>query len=747
MPEDIRGQRHDRTALILYGSETGNSEDLAEELGHVAERLFFKTRVSEMDLVEINELLRYTVAIFVISTTGQGEFPKNARKFWKSLLRKRLPPGCLSHVKFTTFGLGDSSYPKFNWSARKLHKRLEQLGAQEVYPRGEGDEQHEEGIDGTFLSWSLDLRKHLLSAYPLPEDVLPLAPDAILPFKYQLAFAENYTTVSSSLPDSDILKGINMESESPLRTQLKEQDPNDNPQIIDTNLPPADLLRIPKGSAIELLENKRVTPESHWQEVRSLTFVTTAENCGRISRGEGSGSWKDVYHEGENCGSICGETCRGRCENGEKCKGECGDTCRGKCRRLCTETYHPGDTVTIFPKNSPADVESLISHMGWDDIADRKVAFKSTTLDGENVTSMVPGILHFQSVTTSHTLRTLLTHNLDIMAIPKRRFFLLISLYTDNDMHKDRLLELSSTEFSDEYYDYATRPRRSILETLHEFWSVKIPWQDVTSLFPKIRGRQFSISSGGILKDYDQEGLVRLELLIAIVKYKTILKKVRQGLCSRYIASLKAGTTLNVVFESNQKFDGLARKHPEFPIIMIAPGTGVAPCRALIWERRKAWLNSLARLPNAVNSEIDPSNDTSKHDAVENNKVIKSGDKSPPKNFTFGRTLLFFGNRNKNADYFYHDEWDAINLDVFTAFSRDQREKIYIQDVIRKEGMSVNKLIREGAIIYVCGSSGNMPKAVKAALVDVMTKDGNVEEAEKNMEYLEREGRYIQETW
>jgi flavodoxin len=58
-------------------------------------------------------LSKFTVVIFVISTTGQGDIPGNARKFWKSLLRKRLPPNLLSHVSFTTFGFGDSSYVKY----------------------------------------------------------------------------------------------------------------------------------------------------------------------------------------------------------------------------------------------------------------------------------------------------------------------------------------------------------------------------------------------------------------------------------------------------------------------------------------------------------------------------------------------------------------------------------------------------------------------------------------------------------
>lgn len=96
-------------------------------------------------------------------TTGQGDFPANGRKFWRSLLLKRLPPTFLKGVSFVLFGLGDSSYPKydsffcvyvtggwlidirFNWASRKLYRRLLQLGASELYPRGEADEQHPEG--------------------------------------------------------------------------------------------------------------------------------------------------------------------------------------------------------------------------------------------------------------------------------------------------------------------------------------------------------------------------------------------------------------------------------------------------------------------------------------------------------------------------------------------------------------------------------------------------------------------------
>lgn len=233
---------------------------------------------------------------------------------------------------------------------------------------------------------------------------------------------------------------------------------------------------------------------------------------------------------------------------------------------------------------------------------------------------------------------------------------------------------------------------------------------------------------------------------------------------------------------------------------MIAPGTGVAPCRALMWERRKAQMMSLKGLPLAdlkpreIPFTLKPSdvptpakslpyeknqtyeNPSSPRSAdkprpsiestpaktYEKNRTIRAGDKGPSKNFAFAPSLLFFGNRNAKADYFFHEEWDEMKLQVFTAFSRDQEKKIYIQDVIRREGALVNERIKEGAIIYVCGSSGNMPKAVKEALLSVLMgitpKEPGLkllepEEAEKRLvaekrlEELEREGRYIQETW
>jgi sulfite reductase alpha subunit-like flavoprotein len=106
--------------------------------------------------------------VFVLSTTGDGEMPDPLKPLWRSLLRRELPPDTLSRLRFTLFGLGDSSYAKFNAAARKLHARLLQLGAVPFLERGLGDEQRELGIEGDLDAWAVRLWGTLEEACPLP---------------------------------------------------------------------------------------------------------------------------------------------------------------------------------------------------------------------------------------------------------------------------------------------------------------------------------------------------------------------------------------------------------------------------------------------------------------------------------------------------------------------------------------------------------------------------------------------------
>ncbi|KGM92280.1 uncharacterized protein PADG_11468 [Paracoccidioides brasiliensis Pb18] len=639
------GKTSARTAIILYGSETGNSRDVADELGRLAERLRFTARVCELNAIKAESLHDYDIAIFVVSTTGQGDFPANAQVFWKSLLLKRLPPTFLHGVNFALFGLGDSSYPKFNWASRKLYKRLLQLGANELYPCGEADEQHPEGFDGTFIPWSLDLRKHLLDKYPLAPGQHPIPDDVRLPPKWVLARRDSSKPeVTSSYPDvaiSDLQSGR---------------------QLRDASVPPYfthDLRPIPNTVSATLTMNNRVTPEIHWQDVRHLILTTP--------------------------GSI---------------------------------PYSPGDILQITPRNFVSDVDSLISIMGWQKQADIPLCFVPNA-EYVGHTDMSTPEIPFLLRSPGFTLRTLLTDYLDIMAIPRRSFFSNISHFTSDITHRERLQEFTNPKYIDEFYDYTSRPRRSILEVLHEFDSVKIPWQQVCAVFPVLRGRQFSLASGGKLKKVEvlpgsnsTTVSTRFDLLVAVVKYQTVIKKMREGVCTRYLAALQPGSSLKVHVQKGG-LNSSMRQLLE-PTVLIGPGTGVAPLRSMLWE--KAAMATAFRQRHGADVPVP-----------------------------LGPIVLLFGGRNRKADFFFEDEWEelkkVLDLTVITAFSRDQREKIYVQDRIREHAELFFSILHDlGGTVYICGSSGKMPQAVREALIEVFQMFGRSvsEEAPYSREMAEK---------
>jgi sulfite reductase alpha subunit-like flavoprotein len=280
--------------------------------------------------------------------------------------------------------------------------------------------------------------------------------------------------------------------------------------------------------------------------------------------------------------------------------------------------------------------------MGWTSKADVPLRFvPSSATTPPNATLPVRNMEPDSTI----TLRQLLTNHLDIIAIPRRSFFAQLAHYTSDEFHKARLLEFTDPQYLDELYDYTTRPRRSILEVLQEFESVNIPWQRVCSIIPTIRGRQFSIASA-MNPTAGTEKKTKIELLIAIVKYKTVIKRTRQGVATRYIASLTPGQQITVTL--SQGGLGVGKEELNRPVVMVGPGTGVAPMRSLIYQRI-LWRDEHKKLLNG--------------DAQENDETVKD--------------LLFFGCRNAESDYFFKDEWSQLQssgvpLEVYAAFSRDQ---------------------------------------------------------------------------
>ncbi|RLV93635.1 NADPH-dependent diflavin oxidoreductase 1 [Spathaspora sp. JA1] len=571
---------------ILFGSETGNAEEYARYLHYRLRRMNLKPTLSPLDEYPLKQLITHTTHLIVIcSTTGQGELPRNAKRFMKFILKKKLPADLFHHLNLTTFGLGDSSYTKFNYAVRKIHARLIQLGCKEFTPRCEADEMSSECIDGYYQEWESQLVEGLLQSFPQASEI---DENRMLMPQYKVAVSKEDKHLEK--PNLDLSDGLKLAT---------------------------------------VVSNTRITSTDHFQDVRDFHIKSTELD------------------------------------------------------------YLPGDTVSLYPENDDNDVETLLkSQPSWLKIAD--IPLKIT-----NSPKIEGGLVH------PPTLRNLLKYHLDIMSIPRRSFFALLYHFVDTttedgQREQDKLREFSNFEEPELLYDYANRPRRSILETIVEFENnLTIPVNYILDLIPLIKPRMFSIASRSSTTD--------IELIVAIVEYKTIIRRIRRGLCTKWIKSLQPGDKVRFSIQRS------SFTYKDEPIIMIAPGTGIAPMKSLI------------------------------------DQVLSEG--------TNQQLYLFFGCRFHDKDHLIEEFWSKQpNLHITNCFSRDipPAKYKYVQDGLFDQYKLVGDLIiNQSARIFVCGSSGKMPREVKLTFVEVIKKFGNMsdEEANKYIVSLEDNGRYKEDAW
>ncbi|ODV61911.1 NAPDH-dependent diflavin reductase [Ascoidea rubescens DSM 1968] len=632
---------------ILYGTETYNSYEYAILLLQSLKKYHFDAQVYSLDSFDLKKLISIKILIIISSTTGNGDIPANSKKFWKFLLKRNLPSNFLDHIFFTTFGLGDSSYPKFNYCIRKFHIRLLQLGAKEISIRGEGDEQKPEGIEGFYKEWENQLIKNLNTKYPLPTNLKPLDDDyfsnTIFPpiFKFKI-----------------LSKG--------LKRDTQNQDLN---QISITRSTFFNHIKLGK-----VISNQRITSLNHFQDVRNLKIQNLSDNQDSAVR-----------------------------------------------------PINPGDSISLYPYNDLKDVNSLIEDQNWSDIADYKISFESD--DYQNY------LLNYLNIDTLNfvkplTLRSLLIYHFDLNSIPRRSFFENVFKFSTNERQREKLYEFSKFEHLQDLYDYSNRPRRSLLEVILEFDSLKIPVEYIFDVFPILRPRLYSVASiDNINKNF--------QLCIAIIKYQTIIKKLRKGVCTNYIKNLKEND--NLIFKINKQplHSKVSINSLDKPMILIGPGTGIAPIRSLIEFKVNLYDKLVAK--NIANEALD-------ENQIDNLNLSE-------------KLFLFTGNRFESKDFLYGDLFKYLSeenrLTLFPTFSRDNqiinKKRIrYVQDRIYNEKNLIFDLVfNKNAIIYLCGSSGRMPIQIRITLKTILIECGDLSDsqADSYLKKIENSNRYIQETW
>ncbi|SFJ62782.1 sulfite reductase (NADPH) flavoprotein alpha-component [Bosea sp. OK403] len=239
--------------------------------------------------------------------------------------------------------------------------------------------------------------------------------------------------------------------------------------------------------------------------------------------------------------------------------------------------------------------------------------------------------------------------------------------------------------------------RLDVLGTLHKFGQAKLSAEAFVEALDPLQPRLYSISSSHLATPG------RITLTVDTVRYK-IGTRPRWGVASTYLAErVQPGDRVPVYVQRAHGF-GLP-ENPATPVIMCGPGTGIAPFRAFLHDRRAT--------------------------------------KAP------GRNWLFFGHQRRASDFFYEDELNAMKQEgVLTgltlAWSRDGKEKIYVQDRMRERGAELFAWLEQGAHFYVCGDAKRMAKDVERAMVDVVAEHGgrSADEAVAYVAALKKAGRY-----
>lgn len=335
--------------------------------------------------------------------------------------------------------------------------------------------------------------------------------------------------------------------------------------------------------------------------------------------------------------------------------------------------YEPGDSLGIYPTNDPALVDELIQTCGWN-------AEKAVTVHKNGDT--LP-------------LKEALTSHFEITVLTKPLLQKIAALTKSESLHA--LLEEGNEEKLKEYI-----AGRDLVDAARDFGPFEGTAAEFTSILRKIPARLYSIASS--LKANDEE----VHLTIGAVRYDAHGRE-RQGVCSILCAErLQPGDTLPVYIQHNQNFK--LPQDPDAPIIMVGPGTGIAPFRSFMQEREEMGAN--------------------------------------------GKSWLFFGDQHFVTDFLYQTEWqkwlkDGVLTKMDVAFSRDTEEKVYVQHQMKKQSKELFEWLEQGAYVYICGDEKHMAHDVHNTLLSIIQEEGAMskEKAESYLANLQQQKRYQRDVY
>lgn len=363
--------------------------------------------------------------------------------------------------------------------------------------------------------------------------------------------------------------------------------------------------------------------------------------------------------------------------------------------------YESGDHVAVYPINDSVivsrigdllgvDLDTVISLNNLDEESNKKHPFPCPT-----------------------TYRTALTHYLDITNPPRTNVLYELAQYASEPKEQENMRRMasSSAEGKALYQSWVLDSCRNILAVLEDLPSLRPPIDHLCELLPRLQARYYSIASSSKVHPNS------IHICAVVVEYETKTGRVNKGVATNWLKNKTPtdnGHKATVPMYIRKSQFRLPFKSTN-PVIMIGPGTGIAPFMGFVQER--GWLK-------------------------EQGKEV-------------GETVLYYGCRYKNEDFLYQEELEefektGVLTELNVAFSRDQTEKVYVQHLLKKNKEAVWRLVHtDNAHIYICGDARNMARDVQNAFYEIAEELGGLSSAQA-VDYIKKlmtKGRYSQDVW
>uniref|UniRef100_A0A8D1SWF8 Methionine synthase reductase n=1 Tax=Sus scrofa TaxID=9823 RepID=A0A8D1SWF8_PIG len=679
-----------RRFLLLYATQRGQAKAIAEEICEKADAHGFSADlhcISESDKYDLRT--EAAPLVVVVSTTGNGDPPDTARKFVKAIQDKTLPGDLLAHLRYGLLGLGDSEYTYFCNGGKIIDKRLQELGAQHFYDTGHADDcvglelVVEPWINGLWAA----LEKHFASrrgnemnsavamASNPSRRTEPVTPEVShIDSQVGLLRLDDSGRRDSEVSEQNVVnRGPSSVWIADFESSLTQSAPPLSQASLNIPASPPEYLQVDLQEALGQEESHApvtsVDPVFH-VPVSKAVQLTTNDAVKTTLLIELDISKTDF-------------------------------------------SYQPGDAFSVICPNSDSEVERLLQRLQLADRREHRV-FLKIKADTKKKGAALP-----QHVPEGRSLQFLFTWCLEIRAVPKKAFLRALAEHSSDGAERRRLQELCSRQGTADYNRLIRDARACLLDLLLAFPSCQPPL-------------------GLLLGDSSLSHPGKLHFIFNIVEFSShTTAEVRRGVCTGWLATL-----VEPILQPNARADGEKAPAPKIyiaprtansfhlpgepsaPVIMVGPGTGIAPFIGFLQHREKL-------------QEHHPAGH-------------------------FGATWLFFGCRHKDRDYLFRDELrHFLKCGILThlkvscsreapAGEEEEAPAKYVQDSIQRHGQQVARaLLQERGYVYVCGDAKNMAKDVNDTLVDIISKEvgGGKLEAMKMLATLKEEKRYLQDIW